>query len=48
MIDALVRKNDLSSYYVSTQAKIQIFRALVKQAEKTETLVKKDIEMAFR
>lgn len=32
ILDALLRETDLSSYYISTQSKIQLLAALVKQA----------------
>lgn len=48
LLDTLVRSTDLSSYYVSTQAKIQIFRALVKQAERSSMTLSKTLSMAFR
>lgn len=33
LIDRVVRSVDMTSYYISTQAKLQIFRALIKQSE---------------
>lgn len=48
LIDKIVRSTNLTSYYVSTQAKIQIFRALVKEANKTSNALSKNHTMAFR
>ncbi len=33
LIDSIVRTSDMTSYFMSTQAKLQIFRALIKQSE---------------
>ena len=47
LLDRVVRETDLTSYYVSTQAKIQIFRALLKQSLESEKLTQ-SVPMAFR
>ncbi len=48
LIDRLVRGTDLSSSTLSTQAKIQIFRALLKQLQKTDTPLKNTFPIALR
>lgn len=45
ILDALVRENNLTSYYVSTQEKIQILTALIELSEKTPKTPKIDIAL---
>ena len=48
LIDRIVRSTDLTSNLVSIQMKIQVFRAILKQIEKSGKLLQKSLPMAFR
>jgi alpha-2-macroglobulin len=48
LIDSIVRSSDMTSYFMSTQAKLQTFRALIKQSERSSATLTKNLTMAFR
>ena len=48
LIDRLVHRVDLTSYYISTQAKIQIFRAILKEVRQTNSSHFSPIAIALR